>query len=77
MGGSHRLCAALAAGLAVLAFLLGVRVGADAAGPDEPRSAVAAPQAATVLDGRWLVRRDPDGRGIAAGWPAGRFGAGP
>jgi hypothetical protein len=73
MGGTHRLCAALAAGCAVLAFLLGVRVGADAAGRHEPRRSAAARFAPAALDGRWVVRADPRGRGIARGWPAGRF----
>ena len=84
MRGSHRLCAAGAAILALLAFGLGLRLGASAAGfglpfarrppPAHVPMAFGGPDGRIALDGPWVVRRDPGLRGVAAGWPAGRFG---
>ncbi len=78
---SHLRLATLAAVLALLAFVLGARLGAEASGAGAPAGAVAAhapmalggPDGRVALDGAWTVRPDPAGQGIARGWPRGRF----
>ena len=78
-----RLRAAGAAILALLAFGLGLRLGGSAVGFDLPFArrpppvhvpmAFGGPDGRVALDGPWVVRRDPALRGVAAGWPLGRF----
>ena len=73
--------ATLATVIALLAFVLGARLGAEASGAAAPGGAPSArapmalggPEGRVALGGAWTVRADPAGRGIALGWPSGRF----
>jgi glycosyl hydrolase family 2 len=73
--------ATLAAVLALLAFVLGARLRAEASGAGAPAAVPAArapmtlggPDGRVALDGAWTVRADRAGQGVARGWPRGRF----
>jgi hypothetical protein len=84
MSRAHRHLAALAALLAVLALVLGVRLGSDAAGAGERAGvraggsgsramAAGGADGRVALDGAWIVRGDPAGDGISRGWQWGGF----
>jgi hypothetical protein len=69
--------ATLAAVLALLAFVLGARLAAEASGAGAAAAhapmALGGPDGRVALDGVWTVRADRAGQGIARGWPRGRF----
>ena len=77
--------ATLAAVLALLAFVLGARLGAEAAGAPAPAGgsgahapmALGGPVGRVALDRAWTVRADQAGHGLALGWPRGRFAGRP